>query len=284
MVLGWGKKMTANSHKDDEDMTMEEILASIRKYVTDDHSAGKKAPATPVHPETSGTTGTTVRDEPPSVISLGGTHAEETIDKSLLKSSVSDSFSGLSPDTHVPHDSGDILDLTQALEPVQVVHEEGAHTGYNGGGHHQSHHTHTVSAEEFYQVLTESKAPASHSAVHPSPEFVNDSEDFVSTSHSTVTPMTQLHAVSNIHTTDALASSETVTSSSSALHKLVQAVKPQVQHATETSSLPATPTLDTFIAGLARPMVKDWIDQNLTKIVEQMVAREIEKITRGLGQ
>lgn len=38
MVLGWGSKK-AQTHHDDEDMSMEEILASIRKYVSEETTA-----------------------------------------------------------------------------------------------------------------------------------------------------------------------------------------------------------------------------------------------------
>lgn len=47
MVLGWGSKK-AQVHHDDEDMSMEEILASIRKYVaegTTERSAEPQSPA-----------------------------------------------------------------------------------------------------------------------------------------------------------------------------------------------------------------------------------------------
>ena len=36
MVLGWGKKPSAREKEDDDEMSMEEILASIRRYVAED--------------------------------------------------------------------------------------------------------------------------------------------------------------------------------------------------------------------------------------------------------
>lgn len=41
MVLGWGKK-TVTKKEDEEDMTMDEILASIRKYVTEDQETSRE--------------------------------------------------------------------------------------------------------------------------------------------------------------------------------------------------------------------------------------------------
>jgi hypothetical protein len=43
MVFNWGKKMVAR-HDDEEDMTMEEILASIRRYVADDKPTSSERP------------------------------------------------------------------------------------------------------------------------------------------------------------------------------------------------------------------------------------------------
>ena len=42
MVLGWGKKTVTKA--DEEDMTMDEILASIRRYVTEDQNATQDLP------------------------------------------------------------------------------------------------------------------------------------------------------------------------------------------------------------------------------------------------
>lgn len=42
-------------------------------------------------------------------------------------------------------------------------------------------------------------------------------------------------------------------------------------------------TLEGLVRDMLRPMLSDWLDQNLPRLVEQMVAREIAKITRGQG-
>lgn len=39
-------------------------------------------------------------------------------------------------------------------------------------------------------------------------------------------------------------------------------------------------TLEGLVRDMLRPMLSDWLDQNLPRLVEQMVAREIAKITR----
>jgi len=45
---------------------------------------------------------------------------------------------------------------------------------------------------------------------------------------------------------------------------------------------PATQTLDQLIADLARPMIKQWLDQHLPRLVELTVTKEIERLTKQL--
>ncbi|MBW6526612.1 DUF2497 domain-containing protein [Sphingomonas sp. RHCKR7] len=40
-------------------------------------------------------------------------------------------------------------------------------------------------------------------------------------------------------------------------------------------------TLEGLVRDMLRPMLSEWLDQNLPRLVEQMVAREIAKITTG---
>ena len=39
-------------------------------------------------------------------------------------------------------------------------------------------------------------------------------------------------------------------------------------------------SLEQFIEDIARPMLKEWLDQNLPAIVERLVQKEIQKISR----
>ena len=45
---------------------------------------------------------------------------------------------------------------------------------------------------------------------------------------------------------------------------------------------PAAQTLDQLIADLARPMIKQWLDQHLPRLVELTVTKEIERLTKQL--
>lgn len=44
---------------------------------------------------------------------------------------------------------------------------------------------------------------------------------------------------------------------------------------------PANPSVDDLLNQLATPLIKNWLDQNLQKIVETIVEKEIEKMRRG---
>ena len=41
------------------------------------------------------------------------------------------------------------------------------------------------------------------------------------------------------------------------------------------------PTLEDVVRETLRPMLKSWLDENLTRVVERMVQAEIERVTRG---
>jgi uncharacterized protein len=41
------------------------------------------------------------------------------------------------------------------------------------------------------------------------------------------------------------------------------------------------PTLEDVVRDTLRPMLKTWLDENLPRVVEQMVGVEIERVTRG---
>jgi hypothetical protein len=40
-------------------------------------------------------------------------------------------------------------------------------------------------------------------------------------------------------------------------------------------------TLEDVVRELLRPMLKDWLDENLPTIVEAAVAQEVDRISRG---
>ncbi|QLC21335.1 DUF2497 domain-containing protein [Parasphingopyxis sp. CP4] len=76
---------------------------------------------------------------------------------------------------------------------------------------------------------------------------------------------------------EAIASDETVRASKAALAALAAIAKPADTHEAEDDAHP----LEGLVREMLRPMLKEWLDDNLPAIVEEMVAREIARIAAG---
>jgi cell pole-organizing protein PopZ len=75
-----------------------------------------------------------------------------------------------------------------------------------------------------------------------------------------------------------LMSAATASVAGGAFAKLSQALQrtPEEESVAESSGR----TVEQFVEDIARPMLKEWLDQNLPGIVERLVQREIQKISR----
>ena len=75
-----------------------------------------------------------------------------------------------------------------------------------------------------------------------------------------------------------LMSATTASVAGGAFAKLSQALQrtPEEESVAETSGR----TVEQFIEDIARPMLKEWLDENLPPIVERLVQKEIQKISR----
>jgi cell pole-organizing protein PopZ len=72
-----------------------------------------------------------------------------------------------------------------------------------------------------------------------------------------------------------LVSEETVAASTAALAQLAQTVG-----RTKEASAGPSQTVDELVRGAVEPMLKQWLDANLSRIVERMVREAIEKVVR----
>lgn len=84
-------------------------------------------------------------------------------------------------------------------------------------------------------------------------------------------------------TAETLVSEKVQTVSSQAFSRLAEATRPQRSSSIKaplTSATGSGLTLDHLISELARPMIKQWLDNNLPGIVESLVNKEIERITQ----
>ena len=79
---------------------------------------------------------------------------------------------------------------------------------------------------------------------------------------------------------ETLLSKETAAASFGSLAELASAVaRHEMSHA-DVSLGPSTRTIEGFIAELLRPMLREWLDNNLPGIIDRMVRREIERLVR----
>jgi len=83
---------------------------------------------------------------------------------------------------------------------------------------------------------------------------------------------------------EGLISDRVAAAASASLSSLVSTV--QIERMAASVPITATPlghasrTLEDMIEELIRPMLKEWLDQNLTAIVERLVQKEIERIAK----
>jgi|SRR6185312_1711355 uncharacterized protein len=63
-------------------------------------------------------------------------------------------------------------------------------------------------------------------------------------------------------------------------HKTTAAIGSAFNRLSETAKK-HEPTLDDVVRETLRPMLKSWLDENLSSVVERMVQEEIERVTRG---
>ena len=74
---------------------------------------------------------------------------------------------------------------------------------------------------------------------------------------------------------DSLVSPQTASETANAFSRLAKTL----QQPARKTSLAGDTTLEQLITELAKPIIKTWLDQNLTSIVEAMVTKEIERIS-----
>jgi cell pole-organizing protein PopZ len=59
------------------------------------------------------------------------------------------------------------------------------------------------------------------------------------------------------------------------------AVNTSFQVLTVARSLPSSQAIESVARDMLRPMLKEWLDDNLPSLVERLVRAEIERLSRG---
>jgi cell pole-organizing protein PopZ len=271
----------------EEDMSMEEILASIRKFVTDNP------------PEDPNKQKVYKGDLAESVVIPPAGHtAKHDSQEARVQEPVVPNSPVLSPSAGrgtnepainpqayapMPGNEPDILELNSPL-PSPVSQNRSMpdyHAPWTPPSRtpHQKKHL-----EESIMTLTnpiETKKVEKPTRSPLKTSYLADLQENLGPSHSP----TQSPSASSLFRSDlddSLGSSQAMAASASSLSRLAQASK-FVPKRPPSLADQRNVTLDQLIQDLIRPMIKQWIDTHLPSLVEEMVAKEIKRITKHLG-
>ena len=203
---------TSNHNDDDQEMSMDEILASIRRYVSSDEPI-QKAESKPTEQVATLSSPSDINEEP---------HTQR-----------------ITPHLNMPNE--------EVVRLNERVPEE---------------------AQQTSAWMGESFKPF---------------DDTTKSEQRSVRAAVTLPKQSNVSTkaADGLVSDKTLATTMESFARLrdasVQKPAPRVDSG---ASSGLNQTLDQLFESLARPMIRDWMDRNLPPMVERMVAKEIERITK----
>lgn len=193
-----------NKREEDQDMSMEEILASIRKYVIEEQKI--KTP--------------------------------DSAEKKLLE------FVAIPPKEEQP------FDLTEDMEEKDLLNSEKSLPNSDNVNVKKDPTLESVTKDESVNKKAENEQTKSVEVVINLP--CESEETFLS--------------------------EQTVQATTNSLHKLLNKAKEKPEACLTSSSL----TLDQFISDLARPLIKEWLDVHLPSFVENIVSKEIERLTKKI--
>lgn len=247
MVLNWGKKMAVKKD-DSEEMSMEEILASIRKYVTNE-------------PQTSHDPATASESHDPESLIVHpnpGNNSHRTPPHSPKEKEIDE--------THPhKHHSEAVLELTNPLENEEE----------------EESYQHRYHQEAFSQISPQIPTDERNKISEPPPPHstataIDEERKSPVMKHSEPTSSQQNFSG------DELTSGEALKASATSLSRLREATKPTPAPSPKQENIGSSPTLDQLIRDLTKPLVKEWLDKNLSTMVESMVSKEIKRITKEM--
>lgn len=232
----------------EEDMSMEEILASIRKFVTDN------PPEDPHKQKVYKGDLTESMVVPPPNHVAGRESLEHQAHRVARPSSPMPSISA-------PQYEPEALDLKSPLLPTGAGlgrdHREGWREPPTVPDRPQ---VHKVTQEESVMTLTnplESKKVERFGRQPTKSAPITENEE-------------------------SLGSPYALSASANSLSRLAQATKFGPKKGFSSLADQRNVTLDQLIQDMIRPMIKQWIDTHLSSLVEEMVAKEIRRITKHL--
>jgi cell pole-organizing protein PopZ len=161
-------------------------------------------------------------------------------------------------------DGDDVLELTKVVrESGEVVDLKGP-TSYGREDEPDLGAAARHEGMERELALAPSDAPPAHASAANSQDHAMDEDQ-------SAVPIKQATAEELVSTTAASAAT-------GAFAKLSHALRPTP--AEESVADDSGRTVEQFIEDMVRPMLKDWLDENLPPIIERLVEKEIRKISR----
>lgn len=231
-----------------EEPSIEEILASIRKIISDEPNAEGAEGQTPAPP---------MDDMPlPPGAEAKPAQAPTQASPEQIDNPQETNVSGL--DTPAPVVEDEILDLSAFAEESPSMSEQPA----------------DATAESF-------AAPN-----HPTVEKDQAADDgnmafdlgLEDSSMSEMTPLdTPMDDAKSAVAGDGLVSDKSASVATAAMAKLAAAADPTP---TETQLWVGARTIEQVVEDLMRPMLKAWLDQNLPRLVERLVEKELARMAR----
>jgi cell pole-organizing protein PopZ len=243
MLFAGEERMTPKSDHD-EDMSMDEILASIRRFVTDNPHDDSYKQEVPKRNRQESTAVRPIRQDienrqqggsrqsfHPHTLAQAQTQSQARPQQVRNPYSVKD-YGAVAPSSHLLEP--DVLELRNPLPSIPT----GANPDMNPG-----------------MILEDSIAPVTKSA------------------------FAQADSVSSEGNTASYA----LTASANSMSRLAQTAK-SAQHKQASSRILDTQniTIEQLIRDMVRPFIKEWVEANLHVLVEEMVAKEIKRITQHL--
>ena len=205
---------------------MEDILASIRRIITDDEAAEGSAD-----------------DSPPADSPDGGTEADDVLEL-----------------TQMLQDDGTTVDLSQQDETEIPTEPESEPEPM------AETESETAAAEDSEPATA--TEPENETAAEPEPEPEPETEP----EPDTATDMPE--------EVEALISEAASTASIEALSKLAVASGPAPASTSALRVGGQGGTVEDLVVGILRPLMREWLDQNLPIIVERIVQKEIRRLVR----
>jgi hypothetical protein len=282
----------ADSKKNDEqEMSMEEILASIRKYVTEEgENVSPNKDTKEIHEPFKS------KDDPNdhAFFELTDDMAVDEEEEKKGEKEEKKVSSSTSPSIH------SFIDASPAPSPISspvsqsfdapLEEKKAAKTSPPtiASPPPQSHASAHSTMDNPMNASKASIVPSTTSTHSPKISSPSSHRKDIPMSSSAPAPSSDHHEArhepsSSQKSNTSLLSDTILNSSAAALGKLLDLGK--ASHADKAPSAGLSPhdiTLHEFMSDLARPILKDWLEQNLPSMVEEIVSKEIERIVEKI--